>query len=60
MSMYFVKQGGLPATKLQSQQKNSSPHDMDVVTGPSGPQDFSSPNDEKDVEGGGWLDGNMS
>ena len=60
MSMYFVKQSGLPVTKPQSQQKNLSPHDMDVVTGPSGPQHFTTPSDENDAEGGGWLEGNMN
>lgn len=59
MSMYFVKQGGLPTTKPQSQQQNPSPYDMDVVTGPSGQHHGEIPESETNDELGGWQNGLM-
>jgi hypothetical protein len=60
MSMYFVKQGGLPEKKPQSQQKSPSPHDMDVVTGPSGQHHGETPEPETNDEMGGWHNGQMN
>lgn len=47
-------------TNVETRRKpNNNPYDMDVVTGPSGPQSSQDP-DRPKHEGGGWQDGTMS
>ncbi len=58
--MYFVKHGGLTRAGHQPGQKGPGPHDIDVVTGPSGPPTEKVPEPEDDTEAGGWKDGFMN